>query len=1283
MKRAPFMPYHTIATCWLSLCVGVLCGRTVPADAQAGVMVEMWTADHPTGGWGGPHNATIAEGPEGAVLKAGEESYYGSCFRGIGEVDLDRFPYLVAQVDQAEGPLMVKLINGALQDKQVVLDWTPGDGVHIVHLPSRTGWSGLAPFTIGIYVRGEGKSIHITKIEFVAQPSKDALARWNQMQNLLMDAGFEIERPDGSPLQTWHRCGDYRESETPWRVVRDGAFDGKQCLATRTPGAFVLQREIHARGSGLYTFSVYLKAASAGHKARISVATYRQGRPFVTDTETKDVTVGTDWERYSMTVDVPPVRNRGVLGPVDLTVESLDEGELRLDAVQFENGGVATLFGTNASLMSYERLDNLRSPLYPAVPEPPAAQQGGPRKSGHVALHALEDAASLPRGWPMRGAVSLPQGECWETGDWHIAGAGATLVPSQTRVLARWKGDGSVKCAELVAESDGRGRWGLLYGSKPPPRRLGEPLRVHESDGAVRIQSEALQVNIDKRHFGGPELGGSGVAGFVVTSLDGREFSSTDGDVASVRVEDAGPLQATVRIEGDHRSAQGEHLLSYVARVHVFRAQPLVRLEYTWINTNASRSVAVRSIQWRLPLGDGSVRRVRFIGEGDAVHEVDVSVGPASITQLDVDRRYFYELQGADGKVETFDGKAAGWAELDLGEQVLQVAVEDWWQNHPLELSADRDGLTISFWPSSLKAVELTQGMSKTYVVNLWLGPKANAPECMMGPARLAASPEVYCRSGVFGGQILPHAGSPFPRFEKAVESPACLGRMGPESLAGGDCYGQFNYGDAYGDGGWCNLETQRGHAMWLHYIRTGRPEFFAIAQAAARHYRDIDIDQLSGATITHNPSHTLGGKSTSHAWIQSLLDHYMTTGERRSMEVALLHAEYLKNLSLDSLTQGGRTVTRVLDNMADLYMLTGDEALVAKYHEICDFQRRSLAAAETPFPGLFQSGSQGTWIYPANFVPWYGLYSIAKMRLATGDAQWEQFMAEETAVAMSVQPYEHSRPEYFRDNPLTTDQRIIRTIVEGKIGDRGNMLFPALGYAYRWTGDKRHLEMGMTLVYAAILSREYTDPLYALAAVFLQQAREAGFGQEEEEAHYKAALDVMLGMAHEQLANPGFEQGTKHWGAWRVKATTSNVWKPIREKALLMDRAVKKEGEQSLHVVITRQNPRPGFSVPLESDDIVLKAGATVRIEGWVRTEGDVYPSFSLSCEPLSGDVAPQSFKGTAGEPDGDGWQRWIIEAQATALSLGRVRITINRKSPTAEGEAWIDGIAMTQDVR
>lgn len=1113
--------------------------------------------------------------------------------------------------------------------------------------------------------------------------------------NLLFDAGFEGSTVGKAPRQTWHRVGSYLPEPTPWKTVDDEAFEGKRCLKTSKKGSVVLQREIWMPG-GLYIFSAYLKAFRPEHRVRMWVRTYRygyhQGEPFIVDkVDDRTVAVTTEWTRYAMPLNLPIIRNRHLVGPLDLGIESLDDGELWLDAIQFEPGDTPTPFLCNDPI--YERLPDLRTPLYKPVEDPPQPDRSGPERPGCIPLKSMYPPEHIPRGWPMIGTVTLPEGQTYDVATWLLRSNDGKRLATQWRVLARWKRDGSIKAVQVISEYDGADGWMIEYGTKPDRPAWPDGIKTEVSDKRVQLRTPSLTIEIEKNGSCGlkiASLGGSETRFFTET-VDGARFQSASSGAAAVRLEENGPARAVVRIEGDHKDKEERHLLSYVARVNLFRAQPLVRLEYTWINTNASSSTPVGAIGWHIPFGRLKAKRVVFAGADGRRHAIDLAGGPVSINQFNSEGRYVYEILSETGAIERFTGKAEGEMQIEFGDEILLLHICDWWQNHSLGIRVGAKDASIYFWPPWANAVDLSRGMSKTFLVDLWFGSKEQAPHAVKGPVQLVPPAEVYCRSGLFGGEILPQTGSPFPLFERISGSGPCLDRMLFSYRDKYDLYGQFNYGDTVGDGGWGNLESYLDHAMWLEYIRTGNPQFFEIAQAASRHYRDIDTSQISGSPIEHNLSHTLGGENTSHAWVQGILDQYILTGELRSLEVLILHVDFLKQLSSEKLTGGGRTVTRVLDTLADLYMLTGDDELIERYRQICAAQRENIRKGDSPVPGLFQSLSyrtmkrsdgvwtkekKGEWVYPCGMESWYGLYSLVKMWLATGQEEWSQFLTEEIGYAMAPKVFAADRPEYFGDNPLTTDQRIIRCLAESLIGNRGCVLFPVLGYAYHITGDRRYLEIGMTAVYIAMISEQYKDPLYVLAGIFLEQARRAGLGEADERRYYQAAIEIMKGTAHPCLANPGFEDGLKGWIAWRYKGAGS-YWDPIRQAYLNIDTSQKKEGRQSLHMIVRNPTQKlAGGEIPLESDDFLLEPGRTYRLTGWVKLQGEVRPIVLFNLRPLSVDAQPTSIEAHIGPPEADGWQQWRLEAKADIASVGRLMLILLRATRNSEGEAWFDGI-------
>jgi hypothetical protein len=92
----------------------------------------------------------------------------------------------------------------------------------------------------------------------------------------------------------------------------------------------------------------------------------------------------------------------------------------------------------------------------------------------------------------------------------------------------------------------------------------------------------------------------------------------------------------------------------------------------------------------------------------------------------------------------------------------------------------------------------------------------------------------------------------------------------------------------------WTNNEYDFAHAMYLNWARVGARRFRGAADAAARHWLDVDLCHASpdplrrGGHITHSAHHVTGGLAPSHQWVEGLLDYYHHSGEPEALEAAI-----------------------------------------------------------------------------------------------------------------------------------------------------------------------------------------------------------------------------------------------------------------------------------------------------------------------------------------------------------------------------------------------------------
>jgi len=190
------------------------------------------------------------------------------------------------------------------------------------------------------------------------------------------------------------------------------------------------------------------------------------------------------------------------------------------------------------------------------------------------------------------------------------------------------------------------------------------------------------------------------------------------------------------------------------------------------------------------------------------------------------------------------------------------------------------------------------------------------------------------CESGVIGEQV-PMDQHPFPSFDERAEKYYPSIRAIPWV---GDVRKDGYYGTA--------------HVFYQFYVRTGDEQFFIDARREAVHYRDDQIIQEGpkrGRNVTY--------KKPRYVYVQSVIDDYLLTGDRRSLRVAGYMAEYLKDNFSPSKAFFPRNGTHFWTEryvafpflgIVSYYELTGDEDYLA----IAKTYMKNLYKTQQQWPG-------------------------------------------------------------------------------------------------------------------------------------------------------------------------------------------------------------------------------------------------------------------------------------------------------------------------------------------
>lgn len=550
---------------------------------------------------------------------------------------------------------------------------------------------------------------------------------------------------------------------------------------------------------------------------------------------------------------------------------------------------------------------------------------------------------ALRRAGVAGGGVALPPGALGDPGHVRVL-SGGTEVPSQTRCLCRWP-DGSVKWLFVVAGPLPAGSGRLEYGSAVRPAPVADPVRVME-DGGLTVEAGGLSAR-----FGDPGRPWSGLR------LGQQELGALDGELvlddgAVLRPTDLrwtvierGPVRAAVRVDGWY-AAGDRRPFRFELLTTIDRQAEAVQLEHTFIAAGDRAQERIRSLHLTVatppgPLscpeaGEARAERLRLLQDGS---------NPWALPD------------GAAWQVMLGDRELSGErARGVIRSGALSLAIDDFAQQWPIALDGAPGRLTAELWPRDAAGGPFVAnlGMAKTHLLRLALGPPA---EPLVDWLRF--DPAALRRSGAWGPAT--PAGPATAAYDAVVETAF------EQELNGRSGYGMENWGDIFQGGyvagvkTWSNQEWDLVENWLVAYLRAGDPKYLDYADAAARHYADVDCVQagppgLVGGARTHCHTaligHQLEGPNLAHAgWVEGLLNHYYLTGCERSLRAAVGIGEWIVRTApaRDDYPPSGppyhlsqnRATGWPLTTLCLLYQQTRDPRLLSTARRIVDYLHR------------------------------------------------------------------------------------------------------------------------------------------------------------------------------------------------------------------------------------------------------------------------------------------------------------------------------------------------------
>ncbi|MFN0196954.1 MAG: hypothetical protein ACKVT0_09415 [Planctomycetaceae bacterium] len=631
----------------------------------------------------------------------------------------------------------------------------------------------------------------------------------------------------------------------------------------------------------------------------------------------------------------------------------------------------------------------------------------GTTSTVEIPLTIVEPSGISRTSWPVTSGIPLSQGTVFETTHLALFDAEGVSVPLQTTILSRWK-DGSAKWVLLDFQTDLKPSeekpFMLRVGSDVASPPIDNAISIRSDDQSVTLDTGPMQLKLSHKHFrlldavwidGNHDrrfsdeeriTSSSPSAGIELTGTDGTVYRS-DVSPVEITVEDAGPLRASLRIEGRHQAGE-RSLFRYIIRLHAYRGQPFVKLHYTFINDHPTDLMSqIESIELVVPHLQPDAARHLLSGQS-------FNLSPAKSAQLFQKDDLTHTING-----EERAGHALGWAAFAGEQGGFALGMREFWQNWPkgIEITGDalRFGVCPDFSPGTYDGHPLVEDCKLYYYLH------DGQYSFKVGVSRTHELTACFFTDPPDAGRLTEF----FEATEKsllakftteylaATNAKGALPKADHQKYFGFDAwmdqffdyhlqdrdrvreYGMLNFGDWYNTNwdSWGNLEYDTSRIWFTHYLRSGDRRYFDRAEQAARHSLDVDvlhatnpavqeypgsIDMRVGQIWAHSVGHTGGYYSRwvkdhyeneaplkqvgapqvgfwdlGHVWIGGVFDYYLLPGGRRALDVGVQAADAMAAMCPTKYTDHIRWIGWPMHLLLNAYDVTGDQKYLDALH--------------------------------------------------------------------------------------------------------------------------------------------------------------------------------------------------------------------------------------------------------------------------------------------------------------------------------------------------------------
>jgi len=555
------------------------------------------------------------------------------------------------------------------------------------------------------------------------------------------------------------------------------------------------------------------------------------------------------------------------------------------------------------------------------IPEPTPESQPAPAET--IVDLTLNKSVSTP--WHVNSGVPLRKGLLASTANLTLTDKRNNPVPAQFQILSKWEDD-SIKSVLVTALLDSPETDYKIVRLEKQKEINGIKIKQNQDNIEIDTGAKVFTINKNKLDLMGGEI-------FLIDNKTKIEYSSNRG-TPTYTVEE-NPIRSIIKAEGHLTALDNTELTKYLVRFYFYAKRDYVVVDYTLIDDRPEYDARSYNKPTALEVEGYGIRFPKKMAHYKTATETQVFEAqytePKYLLQLgSIDfvngqlKGYDFSLEG----METQDTKAEGWIEVND----LSISVKNFWQQFPKEFEINNNELIVWLHPKKASAkpgrfnakdkrydrpqifYSSREGVAKTHSILIKSNDIEETQKVFQDSPRLLASSEYYGATKVFG-DIIP-AGNYSAAYDGYIEnrtydlSTTHLKLYGDRDF-GGRMYP--GYGPVIVDGvrfpTYYNGTHTGATTFCQQYIRTMNEKWWGLCEGDTLHVRDRDVyhNRRHGlwrdwtkpngpsyltspgelAADTHRATdHFARGVHEGHAHMSGLYEHYMLTGDSRSLDV-------------------------------------------------------------------------------------------------------------------------------------------------------------------------------------------------------------------------------------------------------------------------------------------------------------------------------------------------------------------------------------------------------------